>query len=211
MTSQSPSKWAPWDLTQFSQSPSAALPYFPEFLSWSEFSFVSKVILALGKARSHTVPNVGRLSHLGDLMLCQKTLHRMWWMSGMLLWWSCQSPVAHSYSLLHHPNSVREGMFKLNATFDAESLLYSLSHFWVEQPHSTHAHWTATTIPTVYPVPLAAWLHQCCTNHSLSINNGWSVSGYIYMELFKCIHIHTYMYTHRHIKEISDKKGFIKF
>ena len=30
MTPQSPSKQAPWDLTQFSQSPSAALSYFPE-------------------------------------------------------------------------------------------------------------------------------------------------------------------------------------
>ena len=32
-------------------------------------------------------------------------------------------------SLLNHPNSFREVMFKLNAKFDANSLLYLLSHF----------------------------------------------------------------------------------
>ena len=59
MTPQSPSKQAPWDLTQFSQSPSAAQSYFPESHQWSEISSLSKVILVWGKARSHRVPNLG--------------------------------------------------------------------------------------------------------------------------------------------------------
>ena len=46
-------------LTQFSQSPSAAPSYFPEFHWWSEISFFSKVILVLKKARSRRVPNLG--------------------------------------------------------------------------------------------------------------------------------------------------------
>ena len=54
-----PLKWAPWDLTQFSQSPSAPPSYFPESHQWSEISFLSKVILVLGKARSCRVPNLG--------------------------------------------------------------------------------------------------------------------------------------------------------
>ena len=58
MTPQSPSKSAPWDLTQFPQSPSAAL-YFPESYRWSEISSLSKVILVLVRARSHRVPNLG--------------------------------------------------------------------------------------------------------------------------------------------------------
>ena len=56
---QSPSKQAPWDLTQFSQSPSAALSYFPESHQQSEISSLSKVILVSVKARSHKVTNLG--------------------------------------------------------------------------------------------------------------------------------------------------------
>ena len=46
--------------------------------------------------------------------------------AGALLWWSCQSPVAHSCGLLNYANSFCGGMFKLNAKFDADLLLYSL-------------------------------------------------------------------------------------
>ena len=131
MMPQSPSKLAPWDLTQFSQS--SAPSYFPESHWWSEISSLSKVILILGKARSCRAPNMGcrGLSHLGDLMFCQK--NSAWdrcdaWM-GMVLWCSCQSPAAHSCGLLNYLHSYCGGMFKLNAQFDADSLLYSLSHF----------------------------------------------------------------------------------
>ena len=48
---------------------------------------------------------------------------------GALLWWSCQSPVAHSCGLLNHLNIFHRGMFEFNAKFDAHSLLYLLSHF----------------------------------------------------------------------------------
>ena len=59
MMPQSPSKWAPWDLTQFSQLPSASLLYFSETRGWSEISSTAKVILVLGKARNHRAPNLG--------------------------------------------------------------------------------------------------------------------------------------------------------
>ena len=59
MMPQSPSKRAPWDLTQFSQSASAAPLYFPDCHRWSEISSLSKVILVLGKARSPRMPNLG--------------------------------------------------------------------------------------------------------------------------------------------------------
>ena len=42
-----------------------------------------------------------------------------------LLWWSCQSLVAHSCDHLNHLNGFCRGMFKLNAKFDVDSLLYS--------------------------------------------------------------------------------------
>ena len=56
---QSHTKQAPWGLTQFSQSPSVALLYCPESHQWSEISSLSKVILILGKSRSHRAPNLG--------------------------------------------------------------------------------------------------------------------------------------------------------
>ena len=57
--------------------------------------------------------------------------------AGTLLWWSCQSPVAHSCGLLNHPNSFHGRMCKLNAKFDADSLLHSLSHFECDD-HTVH-------------------------------------------------------------------------
>ena len=123
---QSPSKQAPWDLTQFSQSPSAAPSYFPEPHQWSEISSLSKVILVWGKARSCRVPKLswGGLSHLVDLMFHKKTAWDM-----MLEWAHCRDEVAHSCSLLNHLNSFHGGMFKLNAKSGADLMLYSLTHF----------------------------------------------------------------------------------
>ena len=76
---QSPSKKAPWDLTQLFHLPSVASLYFPESHQGSEISSLSKVILDLGKARvsgCHIWALWG-LSHLGDLMFHQKTLHNL--------------------------------------------------------------------------------------------------------------------------------------
>ena len=97
-----PFKVAPWDLTQFSHSPSAAPLYFPESYRWSEICSFSKVILVLGKDRSCRVSNLGcrGLSHLDDLMFfAEKLCTRCDAWAGTLLWWSCQSPVAHSCGL----------------------------------------------------------------------------------------------------------------
>ena len=112
--------------------------------------------------------------------------------AGALLWWSCQSPVAHSCSLLSHPNSFHGETFKLNAKFDADSLLYSLSHFecdghtvhmltqqplllpltsTVKSSLLTHAHSS--------PLSLAARLHRCHTDCFHYINNIWTFSRQI--------------------------------
>ena len=47
------------------------------------------------------------------------------------------SPVAHGCGPLSHPNSFQGGMLMLNAKFDADSLLYSLSHFECDD-HTAH-------------------------------------------------------------------------
>ena len=69
------------------QSPSAAPSYFPESHQKSEISSLSKVILVLGKPEvtGHQIWAVAGLSHVGDLMVHQKTLHEMWCMSGCVV------------------------------------------------------------------------------------------------------------------------------
>ena len=104
---------------------------------------------------------------------------------GMLLWWSCQSPVAHSWGLLNHLNSFHGEMFKLNAKFDADLLFYLLSHFKCNG-HTVHMltqrhllpPLTSTVKSSLFthahsgPLSLTARLHRCHTKCSHYINNG---------------------------------------
>ena len=128
---------------------------------------------------------VGGLSHLGDLIFCQKLCMRCDAGVGMLSWWSCQSPVAHSCGLLNHLNSFCGGMFKLNAIFDADLLLCLLNRLECNG-HTLHmlTQWcllpplTSTVKLLLYmhvhssPLSLVARLHWRCTNSSCYINNG---------------------------------------
>ena len=89
-----------------------------------------KVILVLGKVRSHRAP---RLDCRGaespgwfGWLFHQKIYIRLDAWVGTLFWLRCQSPVAHSCGLLNHLNNFHRGMFKLNAKCDADSLLYSV-------------------------------------------------------------------------------------
>ena len=92
-------------------------------------------------------------------------------------------------SLLNHPNSFCGGMFKLNAKYDEDSFLYSLSHFECDG-HTAHmlTQWhlplplTSTVKLSLFthvhpsPLPLAARLHWCLANHSHYINNALTFS-----------------------------------
>ena len=107
---------------------SAAPWYFPESHWQSEISSLSKVILVLGKARSRRVPNLGYRGAESPVWFDVSPNNYAWnviheWACS---WWSCQSSVAQSWGLLNYPNSFLRGMFKLNAKFDADSLLYSV-------------------------------------------------------------------------------------
>ena len=91
--------------------------YFHESHWWSEISSISKVILVLGKSRRRRTPNLvcRGLSHLGDLMFCQKTLHEMWCMSRCAV--MMKLPITSCpqlRGLLNHADSFHGGMFKLN-------------------------------------------------------------------------------------------------
>ena len=127
---------------------------------------------------------------------------------GALSWWSCQSSVALSYSLLNHPYSFRREMFKLNAKFDADPLFYTLSYFECNG-HTVHMLFQWRLLPPLTsrvksslfmhahssPLSLAARLHQCRVNWSCDINNGWTFSGqilyvhiYYIMKLYYILH-----------------------
>ena len=88
---------------------------------------------------------------------------------------------------------------------ECSSLLQNLtqihcsSHsFWMWQPHSRHAHSMASTTPPAIstvkssfftpthssPLSLAAKLHQCHTNCSRYINNGWTFSRHTSYTVF---------------------------
>ena len=88
-----------------------------------------------------------------------------------MLWWSCQSPVAHTCGLLNHLNSFHRGMFKLNAKFDADSWLYSLILNAMATQYTCSLngiycpHWLVSTVKSLFthahssPLSLAARLH----------------------------------------------------
>ena len=142
---------APWDLTQFSQLPSAARSYFPESHWQSEICSLTTGILVWGKARSHRATHLGCSGAESPGWFDVLPKHSLWdvivWV-GALLWWSCQSPVTHSCDLLNHPNSFCRGMFKLSAKLDTDFVALLAQSFWMWQPHSTHAHPMASTALT---------------------------------------------------------------
>ena len=89
--------------------------------------------LVLGKVGSHRAPNLGcrRAESPGwfDVSPKNSASDMMHEWAGALSWWSCQSPVAHSCGLLNHTNNFCGGILRLKAKFEAEILLYSLTHF----------------------------------------------------------------------------------
>ena len=168
--------------------PPAASSYFPKSHRMSEISSLSKVILVWGKARSCRAPNLGcsgaespEWFNVLPKNLCTRC--DAW--AGALLCWSCQSPVAHSLSLLNHLNSFCRGMFKFNAKSDSDLSLYLLSHFECGG-HTVHMliQWclppplTSTVKSSLFthvhsrPHSLAARLHWCSAH--CYINNGWT-------------------------------------
>ena len=93
-------------------------------------------------------------------------------------------------SFLNHLNSFHGGMFKLSTKFNADSLLYSHSHFEYHS-HTVHmlSQWCRlsplsstvklslfTHAHSLAPLSLVTRLHQCHINSSRYVNNGWTFS-----------------------------------
>ena len=143
--------------------------------------------LVLGKSRKHRASNLGCRGWVTWVnwwfikKLCER--HDAW--AGVLSW-SCQSAVAYSFGLLNHPNSFCGGMFKLNAKFDADLLLYSLGHF-ERDSHTVHmlTQWhllppqTSTMKSIVHACTFQSTLLGCqvtfmLCKRSCYISNGWT-------------------------------------
>ena len=89
-------------------------------------------------------------------------------------------PIAAAF--LNHANSFHGRVFKLNAKCDADSLLYSLSHFECDghtvdmltqqclpPPLTSAVQLSLFTHVHSSPLSLAAGLHRCCANRSCYI------------------------------------------
>ena len=88
-------------------------------------------------------------------------------LTGMLSWWSCQSPVAHSCSLLNHPNSFCRGMFKLNAKF--EQIRYSTRSVIL---NAMATQYTCLLNSMCHPHWLVQWsLH--CSSMCIPVHSPW--------------------------------------
>ena len=112
--------------------------------------------------------------------------------------------------LLNHPNSFCGGMFKLHTKYDADSLLYLLTHFecdghtvhvFAQQPlpHPLTSTVKSSLFTPVHSSPLfvAARLHQCHSNLSHYISNdhfpdGPSTLGFFWTDL---VHTHIFNFT----------------
>ena len=139
------------------------------------------MILVWGKVSSCRVPNLGCKGEespgwfIGGITwwflktLC--TRHDAW--AGVLLWWSCQSPVAHSCGLLNHPNCFHTGRFKLNAKFDADYFIYSL----ILKTMATQ--YTCSLKSVYHPHWLVQWSPHCSCL-CIPVHSPW-LPGYIHV------------------------------
>ena len=125
---------------------------------------------------------------------------------GSLSWWSCQSPVAHSCSLLNHADSFRGGMFKLNAKSEADSLLYSLIL------NAMATQYTCSLNGVYCTHWLVQWSHQCSCM-CIPVHSPW-LPGYINVAQTILIiltmarlfpdrpYIYTYIHAHIYIQKL---------
>ena len=140
---------------------------------WNLFTF--KGVLVLGKARSHRAPNLGCRGSWVTWVIwyfAKNPCTRCDTWASTLSWWNCQSPVALSCSLLNPLNSFHGGMFKLNTKLDADSLLYSLSHF-----ECAATQYTCSLNSTYHAPWLVQWSRHCSHMH-IPVHSPW-LPGYI--------------------------------
>ena len=179
MTPLSPSKYASWDLTQFSQSPSAAPLHFPECHQRSEISSLSKVILVLGKARSHRAPNLGCRGTESPGWFDQNTLYETWCMKLPIT--SC--PYLEAFWMpivsLEEWSSLMQNLMQIYCSIHSVILNVIATQYTCLVNGIYHPPLTNIVKSSLFmqvhfcPLSLAARLYQCHANCSRYINKGW--------------------------------------
>ena len=186
MTPQSPSKEATWDLTQFSQSPSAASSYFPASHRRSEISSLSKVILVLEKARSRRVPNLGyRGSWVTWVISCfaKKSLHQTFFFMLHERAHCFNEAASHQLpraacDLLNHLNSFHRGMLSL--TQNLMQICYSTCSVIL---NATATQYTCSLNGVYRPHWLVQWSHHCSHTH-IPVHSPWLPVDMMLLKLF---------------------------
>ena len=187
LPTQSPSKQVPWDLTQFSQSSSAAPPYFPGSHRQTEISSLSKVILVFGKARRCRPPNLGcrraespRRFDVSPQNSAQGVMHEQTHCCDEAV--NHQLPIAVTFWIIQIASAEECSSLTQNLI---HLLLYLLGHFECDG-HTVHMLTQLCLLPPLTstvksslfthahsrPLSLAARLHRFHTNHSHNIHNG---------------------------------------
>ena len=196
MMPQFSSKKAPWDLIQFSQSPSAALSYFPEFHQCSESSSLSKgnsfLALFLGKPRSRRTPNLGcrvpestgwldvpPKNSAQDMMheqahCCDEAANHQLpiaeasWIIQIVSMEECSSLTQNLVQICCSAHSVILNAMATLYTCSLNSMYSPPMISTVKLSLFMHVH--------PWPLFLVSRFHQCCANHSHYINNDWTFS-----------------------------------
>ena len=172
---QSPSKLAPCDLTQFSQSPSAALLDFPDSYQWqSEISSLSKVILVLQKVRSHRVPNLGcsgaelpgRFDVLPENSAWDMMPERAYCCDEAA---SCQLPIAMAFWIIQIASTEKCSRLTQNVV-----QIHCSTHSVILNVTATQ--YTCTLNGVYHPHWLAQWSHHC-SHMCIPVHSPW-MPGY---------------------------------
>ena len=179
MTPQSPSNETPWDLTQFSQWPSAAPSYLPESHWQSEISSLSKVVLVLGNARSPRAPNLGCSgAESWDSVMPEQTCCRDEAASHQL---SMTGLLTHRIVSVEEYSNLTQNLMQIHWSTCSVILNVTATQYTCSLDGVYCPHWPVklSFFMSVHssPLSLTARLHGCRTNCSHYINNDWTSSG----------------------------------
>ena len=175
MIPQSPSKYVPWDLKQFSQFPSAAPSYFSESHQQSEIFSLSKVILILGKAKSLRVPNLG----------CRETESPGWFdvlpknsaWDMMHEWVHCCDEAAHH----QFPIAAAFWIIQIVSMEECSLLMWNLMQIccFIHSVilNTIVTQYTCSFTSIYHPHWLAQWSHHC-SHMCIPVHSPW-LPGYI--------------------------------
>ena len=167
---------------------------------------LSKMILVLGKARSHWEPNLGckgaespgwfdvlPKSSAWDMMhtqarCCDKAVNHQL-PRAAAFWIICLGPMEESSSLTQ--NLMQICCSTCSAILNVTATQYTCLFNSIYCSHGL-VQWSHHCLHTSIPAHSSWWLHQCCANLSHYINNGWTYFWTGHMCVWVCVCVYTY-------------------